>query len=301
MARGRRGKYSIRALRRAAASADRSIACEAAYSLAEQQDYGRHRSPRTALRWYLFAARLGHADAANNVGAAFEKGDGVKKSIERAIHWYRTAAKGGSASALYNLASKYDVGAGVPKNVRWAISLYEQALARGEVAAQTNLALLLSRSRSPSRRARAFGLLRQGARSNDPNAQYNLALAYEEGRVIRRNLREALRWYRAAAQAGHDGAELNLGWLYENGVGVRASPKRALHWYRRAARHDNRSAMFNLGLAYLANSGVPPSKWKARAYFSRAAALGHQKAAARLRGLNEGATVEELEKQLRSS
>jgi TPR repeat protein len=51
-------------------------------------------------------------------------------------------------------------------------------------------------------------------------AQHHLGLCYENGRGVEKDEREAVRWYRAAANQDHSVALYNLGVCYTNGQGV---------------------------------------------------------------------------------
>ena len=65
---------------------------------------------------------------------------------------------------------------------------------------------------------------------------------YRDGRGVREDDEEAVRWYRRAAEQGHAPAQTNLGWMYENGRGVRRDRVEAVRWYRLAAEQGNADA-----------------------------------------------------------
>ena len=52
-------------------------------------------------------------------------------------------------------------------------------------------------------------------------AQYNLGVMYDEGRGVRQDGAEAVRWFRQAAEQGLAEAQHILGAMYANGRGVR--------------------------------------------------------------------------------
>ncbi len=54
-------------------------------------------------------------------------------------------------------------------------------------------------------------------------------------RAFEKDPKEAVKWYRKAADQGHAGAQHNLGWMYANGEGGERDPKEAVKWYRKAA------------------------------------------------------------------
>ena len=75
---------------------------------------------------------------------------------------------------------------------------------------------------------------------------------------------------------GNASAQTNLGNLYYNGQGVTQSYKEALQWYRKAAEKNNASAQFNLGVLYRLGYGVPASIEEARSWYRKAAQNGHK-------------------------
>jgi hypothetical protein len=79
-----------------------------------------------------------------------------------------------------------------------------------------------------------------------PLAQYNLGAAYRWGVGVPRDLTEAVRWIRLAADNGYAPAERTLGNLYEKGEGVPASEEEAITWYKRAARQGDTFAQKDL-------------------------------------------------------
>jgi TPR repeat protein len=48
---------------------------------------------KEAFRWYLKAARRGHAYAAHNLARLYETGRGVKLDARRAEFWYKRAGE----------------------------------------------------------------------------------------------------------------------------------------------------------------------------------------------------------------
>jgi TPR repeat protein len=70
----------------------------------------------TALRLLRPLANQGNADAQNNLGVMYSKGQGVPQNYAEAAKWFRLAADQGRAVAQFNLGLKYDKGDGVPQN-----------------------------------------------------------------------------------------------------------------------------------------------------------------------------------------
>ena len=72
----------------------------------------------------------------------------------------------------------------------------------------------------------------RAAETGDVEAQYCLAVLYDDGEAIA----AALRWYRCAAEGGHPRAQWCLGYAYREGQGVEQNDHQAVRWYRVAAQ-----------------------------------------------------------------
>ncbi len=70
----------------------------------------------TALREWRPLAEQGDATAQYNLGAMYDKGQGVPQDDAEAVRWYRKAAEQGFALAQYNLGRMYYKGQGVPQD-----------------------------------------------------------------------------------------------------------------------------------------------------------------------------------------
>ena len=53
--------------------------------------------------------------------------------------------------------------------------------------------------------------------------------------------KQAVYWYRKAADQGQASAQTNLGFMYRNGKGVASDNKQAVYWYRKAADQGRRA------------------------------------------------------------
>jgi TPR repeat protein len=95
---------------------------------------------------------------------------------------------------------------------------------------------------------RGLRMLVNAAERGDRLAQYNLGVAYAQGRVTGRPAPEAaLGWYRRAAAQGHASAAYNAGVLFTNGTIGAVDLERATQWMRWAA--DMRHAAASRWLA----------------------------------------------------
>lgn len=68
------------------------------------------------------------------------------------------------------------------------------------------------------------------ATSGDVDAAYNLAVIHEHGDGVAKNLPEALKWYRVAAEKGDRTSQSRLGTMYLNGEGTAKNEKEGWRW-----------------------------------------------------------------------
>ena len=111
-------------------------------------------------------------------------------------------------------------------------------------------------------------------------ALYQVGKSYETGDGIARDLAEAVKWYRMAAEQGHAQGMFELSKCYTFGFGVRKNRVTAGKWLRKAAEHGHVTAMFLLGhwLLREVGSGVGYDPREAVKWFRRAAENGDARA-----------------------
>lgn len=90
--------------------------------------------------------------------------------------------------------------------------------------------------------------------------------------------KEALKWFRLAADQGFDDAQYKLGFMYDNGQGVPEDDVEAVKWYRLAADQGHASSQHNLGVMYAIGRGVPEDILMAYMWFNLSAARGVENA-----------------------
>jgi len=106
------------------------------------------------------------------------------------------------------------------------------------------------------------------AESGNRDAQFNLALLYENGFGVPADGLEAARWYRLAAEQDDRSAQAYLGEMYAQGLGVARDDIEALSWYKRAAERGHAASQYNVGLFYATGRGVAPSDVQAVAWIT---------------------------------
>ena len=92
-------------------------------------------------------------------------------------------------------------------------------------------------------------LWRTLAEQGDATAQYNLGFMYDEGEGVPEDDKQAVKWYRLAAEQGHHAkAQYNLGVMYANGHGVPEDIVLAYMWWNLAAANGIENASKNKGI-----------------------------------------------------
>ena len=287
---------------------------EGQYGLAEifLEGRGAPQNAAAAVRLYGRAAEGGLADAKYKLGMMYVLGRGVLPNTTEALKWYQQAAEQGVIEAQMAVGSMYATGQFLTTTITvptdYVSAYFWLSLAGAKVPVDpaqrwqaTNLRevikkeMTLSEIRQAERRE--HGWYQQAAAPAGPgarsllgrdrlaSAQYNLGLIYAEGRHVAPNIKEAVVWFRQAAEndlleAQYDLAEI----LAEGDLGVVRNFDEAVRWYRRVASHDFRwpdvhplvtKAQFVLGEFYEQGLGVPQDDQQAADWFERAAARGH--------------------------
>lgn len=120
----------------------------------------------------------------------------------------------------------------------------------------------------------------QEATNGDANAQYELGDAYyygecgEDGEEVEKNEKQAVEWYRKAAEQGHAKAQAALASMYQYGNGVRTSPKQAFHWFKMSAEQGYDLAQSSLADLYRDGEGVVQDSEQAIIWYRKAADQG---------------------------
>jgi hypothetical protein len=113
--------------------------------------------------------------------------------------------------------------------------------------------------------------------------------AYDGG-----DYRTAAEEWRLAAEGCDPRAETALAMLYQDGLGVPRDIRRAIHWYERAARAGDPVAQMSLGDLYAVGRGTALDRVRAYVWLDLAAGSGKDWAARRRDGIERKMTVREL-------
>lgn len=112
------------------------------------------------------------------------------------------------------------------------------------------------------------------ADGGDSRAAYFIGRRYATGDGVTRDMGEAVRWFKRAAEDDLPEAQHWLGMMYAKGRGVDLDHARAAGWFELAAKQDLPEAQHALGTMLLKGQGVARDDAKAARWLLKAAELG---------------------------
>ena len=203
------------------------------------------KDPVDARRWYLAAAEQGYARSQAKIGAFYLDGIGFPSDTDRGRAWLEKAAAQGEPYARYRLGLLYLEGRGVDTDLEKGAQLLTQAAEARDGNAQYQLALLYREGRGvPKDDAQALYWLRSASENRQAEAEYLLAIAYRHGWLnAPRNPKLSLHLLQRSALQGHAPAQFELGLAFIDGRLVKPDPQEAYGWLQRAARQGHAPAV----------------------------------------------------------
>ncbi len=203
------------------------------------------------------------------------------------IYWLQRATELDHAEAAYNLGIAYQTGTGVTKDLPLAVKTYQRSAAMGNAKAQRNLGLMYSAGIGIEQNyQKAFQFFTDSANAGETASQYNLGIMYLQGTGTERNTKQARQWLSKAANNGDSNAQMTLGVLLQE-TDINAS----LHWYNQAAEQNNPYALYNLAIMYWQGEQLPQDLERAGYFARLANQQGHEKSAELLTQINNRAAV----------
>jgi hypothetical protein len=93
-----------------------------------------------------------------------------------------------------------------------------------------------------------------------------------------KDLKEAFKYFNAAAEKGHPRAANYVGFMHKNGEGTSVNFPAAIQWYQKSAELGYAAAMNNLGTMFREGSGVSVDYQEAMKWFTKGAEGGNAQA-----------------------
>lgn len=238
------------------------------YGVGVSQNYA------TAITYFTQAAEAGNPEGQFNLGALQIGGLGVKRDHTKAVQYFTLAAQQGHMVALYNLGLMHLHGLGTPRSCPVAVQILKGVAERGPWASILANATAQLSSGKISNALSMFELAGElGYEIAQSNAAYILDELGEQLTSMNETGRhkQAMRWYRRAAQQSNVYAELRLGDYHYFGLHGKVDYAKAAAHYRTAAEQKNPQAMFNMGFLHQIGQGLPQDLHLSKRYYDMAA------------------------------
>lgn len=168
------------------------------------------------------------------LGFMYWHGQGVAQDYTQAVKWLSKAVEtkftwyGGIKEAQYLLGKAYYTGHGVAQDYAEAVRWYKAATVDGYSGGMFSYT---------SRELKQKGLA---------EAKNALGDAYRDGHGVEKSYKEAMKWYRAAADQGDADAMNSMADMYAKGEGVGQDLGEAMKWCIKAAQKGNADAKAKL-------------------------------------------------------
>jgi len=221
-------------------------------------------SDSQAVKWYRAAAEQGNATAQNNLGLMYRSGRGVQQDKTEALNWYRKAAKQKNSNAMFNLGAAYYNGDGIATN---DVNAYAWFLLGQKFGSQYADA--------------AVGQMKGEARDL-ASAYEKIGDMYQKGDELPQSSREAVDWYRKAAENGTAPVQMKLVSLLVDGVAGTPDYAEVRGLCEKAANLHYSPADYCMGELYAHGLGVERDLSKAAQWFKEGSDLGHALSTLRL-------------------
>lgn len=116
----------------------------------------------------------------------------------------------------------------------------------------------------------------------DTQAMLTLGMRYRDGQGVRRDYKEAMKWYRRCADEGNAAGMDSVGFMHLKGWGVPEDFNIAAAYFKAAGAKSNAQGLYNLGDCYFSGQGVEQDYSMAIDSWQRAARSDHGAAIWRL-------------------
>lgn len=248
-----------------------------------------------AESWLHKAADQNYAEAAIKLGS-LHKGslESIAAKLSREDLEDAAQRQGGEEARL-TLAIAYEEGQGGPVDLNQAAENYctllifyvpgkikEEALRRViDLYAQKGATFQKTSNYAPKSPDEFAGFLNRVINNPAPpripvssNSLFQVGEMFYRGEKLPADKKQAVNWFRRAAQAGSLEAINRVGELWAGGINGSPDPKEAVNWYHKAASKGLAAAQMNLGRAYEKGEGVEQNQIEAWAWLQLAKEQG---------------------------
>jgi uncharacterized protein len=260
-----------------------------------------------AMDFFLAASNQGLSDASYMIGMIYESQAEDDKQRELAKTFYEKAALMNHPYALYALSMT----AIEEENYKKAILLLEKASKEQYPLAIFSLGMIYH-EKFPKLETKAFECFIEAAKQGHTESEYYTGLYYQMGKGVKKDLDQAVDWYKKAAlkheknalyhlamiliksehhdqhqtfvlleeaaKQDHPNAQYNLAVMYQKGDGTEIDMEKSIYWYQKAANAGIPMAEYNLGMLYFEGKFIEKDELKAKSLWESASKKGYEPA-----------------------
>lgn len=114
---------------------------------------------------------------------------------------------------------------------------------------------------------------KKAAEKGNSTSMSNIGSMYYKGKGVEQDYKKAMYWYKKASQEGNFTAMGNIGFMYYNGQGVKQDYEEAMYWYKKSYKEGNSGIMMNIGNMYYEGKGVIKDYRKAMQCYKKASQI----------------------------
>lgn len=188
-------------------------------------------------------AETGHSQSQFFLGRCYARGEGVKQDWSEAKKWYELSANNGDYKAQNNLAVIYLDGNGVDVDYKQARHWFEKALEKNKTYPNIGIGMICIKESGDYKTAVKYFKEAEKAGGQEIIAAYsNLALIYADEKSGILNYKKAVSYFKKAADLNDDFSQYSLGTLYLEGKGVKKDEKEGIKWLNLAKNNGSKEA-----------------------------------------------------------
>jgi|GEM_PF-1177434 len=229
-----------------------------------------------AFRFFKLASNSNY-NAMNDLAECYENGFGVNKDEALAYELYLEASKHDCLDAIYNIGRCNIEGIGIKKNPVFGSLKIKQAIDKNHTKAIVYLAYRYLHGPIALRNyPEGFNLLRRGIKLEDKDIYYELGNCYLDGLGVKKDAKEAYKYYELAYGLGSYKALYQIGRLIEAGINGEVDKNKVIDAYQLASDNGILEAKEALELILKADEANILDKYK------KAAEIGNSDACLKL-------------------
>ncbi len=246
-----------------------------------------------AFEFYLKSAKQGFPYADFEVAKMYREGIGTEKDETKSRQHFQRAFKmfesledtSKDDKIQYRLGWMLQNGVGTEQDLIRAKEYYQESVKMGNVFSSFSLAKMVLKEETPDpdELKKAIEILESLADSDDVSlkdiknpAAYSLGKLFLEGKVVAKNIAQAIHYFETSNEYGNPWASYQLGKLYLLGKEIPKNLEKAIQYLTSSAEVGNPFSQYLLGKTYLLGKNVPKDKEQAIKWLSLSAEQGNE-------------------------